>query len=216
MIFPTDLKKIAKLDGLENVTIKDLPQFYRADFDFAYGKHPAIDLILRSIQPHHEFKYMSIDSRSHMLMKEMYPCIPGWHCDDFYRDSEEISAENNQPKLDKIMKEAPAIHYLVVLGDCSKTEFATTDLELPAPTELPKDKPVYFYYDEAIDNKNIAIQQVEPETLYSFGPLCFHRGQAATKNGWRYFFRVTFSNHREPKNELRYQTQVYTKQRVSW
>lgn len=216
MIFNTDLKKISKLEGLEKVSIKDLPQLYRADLEFAKGKHPAIDLILKSVPNHPEFQHVSIDSRSHMLMKEMYPCIPGWHCDDFYRRSEEISAENNQPKLDLIMKEAPAIHYLIVLGDCSKTEFPVTDLDLTHPDLLPKDNPMYFYYDEEIDNRNIQIQEVEPSTLYSFGPLCFHRGQAATKNGWRYFMRITFSNHRIPKNELRYQTQVYTKNRVSW
>lgn len=211
MTFPTDLRELAKIEGLSNVSIKDLPQLYRADLDFAYGMNPALDLILRSIPTHPEFKYVSIDSRSHMLMKDMYPCIPGWHCDDFYRQT-----KDHQPSLETVLEAAPAVHYIVILGDNSRTEFPVGDLVLPDPAGLSKDKPLYLHYDEIIDEKNIQIKELEPETLYSFGPLCFHRGQAATKNGWRFFMRVTFSNHREPKNEVRYQTQVYTKQRVSW
>ncbi len=214
MIFPTDLKYIAKLDGLSNASIKDMPQLYRADFDFAWGRNKFLDQILRSIPPHPEFKYCSIDTRSHMLMKGMYPCIPGWHCDDFYRPDKE-----SQPGLANVLKEAPAIHYMVILGDCSKTEFPTVNLTLPDTSEVVAkfgpEKPLYLTYDELIA-ENITTRSVEPETLYSFGPLCFHRGQAATHNGWRYFARITLSNHREPKNEIRYQTQVYTLGRVSW
>lgn len=211
MTFPTDLRELAKIEGLSNVSIKDLPQLYRADLEFASGKSEALDLILRSIPKHPEFQYVSIDSRSHMLMKDMYPCIPGWHCDDFYR-----ATKDHQPSLETVLDAAPAVHYILILGDNSRTEFPVGDLVLPDPSSLSTDKPLYLHYDEIIDERNIEIKELEPETLYSFGPLCFHRGQAATKNGWRFFMRVTFSNHREPKNEVRYQTQVYTKQRVSW
>jgi hypothetical protein len=134
MIFPADLKKIVKIDSVSNAVIKDLPQLYRSDLDFAKSfDNKTINDILIHLPYHPEFKHVSIDSRSHMLMKGMYPCIPGWHCDDFYRESHE-----HQPDLANI---PPTIHYLVVLGDCSRTEFAATDLNLPDPTELPADKP---------------------------------------------------------------------------
>ena len=211
MIFPTDLKKIGKIEGLENVSIKDLPQLYRADLNFAMGMNKDLDKILQALPIHPEYSCVSIDTRSHMLMKDMYPCIPGWHCDDFYRET-----KDHQPALDKLNEKAPQLHYVLVLGDCSRTEFPSGDLELPNPASLSTDKPLYLHYDEIIDNMDVKIIEVEPNVLYSFGPLCFHRGQAATKNGWRFFLRATFSNHREAKNEIRYQTQVYTKQRVSW
>ncbi len=216
MIFPTDLKHIKKIEGLDNVELRNLPQLYRADAEFSrsFNNH-AINLILKNLPTHPEFKYVSIDSRTHMLMRGMYPCIPGWHCDDFYRAS-----KDSQPNLESVLEEAPATHYMLILGENSRTEFLKKDVELPSPRELLEQfgdkKPFYLSYDEIIDQINPETVLVEPKNLYSFGPLCFHRGKPATENGWRFFMRATFSNHREPKNEVRYQTQVYTMGRVSW
>ncbi len=216
MIFPTDLKLLKKLDGLDEIDVSKLPQLYRADMEFSRSfNNDAINIILRSLPEHPEYKYVSIDSRSHMLMKGMYPCIPGWHCDDFYRVTKE-----HQPSIDSVLTEAPAQHYIIVLGENSRTEFLAGDIDLPSPKELiekyGEDKPYYLSYDEIIDEMAPPTVLLESKHLYSFGPLCFHKGQAATENGWRYFMRITFSNHREPKNEVRYQTQVYSIGRVSW
>lgn len=156
------------------------------------------------------FKYTSIDSRTHMLMKGMYPCIPGWHCDDFYRPT------NGQPDLENVENMAPQKHYLVIMGEYSLTEFLCGHISLPTPEELPKDNPAYFYYDEMIDKRLENTKFVEQNHIYSFGPTAFHRGSPAISNGWRTFIRLTRSNHYDPKNELRYQSNVYVKDRISW
>lgn len=152
-------------------------------------------------------------------MKDFYPNIPGWHCDDFYRTPE----TQMQPDLENLLEVAPSIHYMLLIGNASRTEFINEDVYLPTARDILSrrtGKPIYFDYDilldQMLDKGEVTTTTLESETLYSFGPLCFHRGQGATTNGWRYFIRLTFSNHYEPRNELRYQTQVYTRERVSW
>lgn len=223
MIFKSDLTSYAKLtqetlDSLKRRDrLKSLPQLYRASLEFAQAQNDLdFNTILRHVKLTGKYKHISIDSRSHMLMKGMYPCIPGWHCDDFYR-TEEL---NNQPDLDLVSIVAPAIHHIIILGDCSRTEFLSKDIFLPGSQEVKDQfgmsKPFYYQYDKMIEELNPPTIHLEEGTIYTFGPTAFHRGQEAQSNGWRYFIRITESNHYEPKNEIRYQTQVYTKERVSW
>lgn len=216
MLFKSDLKLIKPIQLPDNIDVRKLPQLFRSDEKFIRSLNsPTLSYLIDSLPNHPEYKYLSTDSRTHMLFKDVYPNIPGWHCDDFYRKPD----FRNQPALDVLESEANCIHYILLIGDSSLTEFATEDLELPTAKEVLKhnhEKPLYFYYDELIEKINPPTEFLKERNLYSFGPLCFHRGQAATKNGWRYFIRFTFSNHYEPHNELRYQTQVYTRDRVSW
>lgn len=213
----SDLKFIKKLD-LGKVEINKLPQLYRADMEFARSLGNAeLNQILDEFKISGKYKHVSIDTRSHMLMTGMYPCIPGWHCDDFYRTDE----LNQQPDLANVDDAAPAIHHLLVLGDCSRTEFIKEDIYIP-PVEIIQqavgtNAPIYKWCDELIDGMQFKTRiKVDPGSIYTFGPTAFHRGTAATHNGWRCFIRITESNHRYPKNEIRYQTQVYTDGRVSW
>lgn len=212
MIFKSDVKELATAIVIPDH--KEVPQLYRASLEFA--KEQGGERFRKLMDQFAElfkddgYKYTSIDTRTHMLMTGMYPCIPGWHCDDFYRPG------GGQPDLVNVEKEASQVHYLICIGDCSLTEFAVEDLELPSPHELPTEKPMYFYYDKALEEKPFFSMNVKENTIYSFGPLAFHRGQAATKNGWRTFIRVTRSNHRDNKNEIRYQSNVYIRGDISW
>jgi hypothetical protein len=216
MLFKSDLKKLCKVEGLDDVDVRKLPQLYRADIDFVKTLGcDELNHIIDHLPAHPEYQHVSIDSRTHMLMKDFYPNIPGWHCDDFYRTEETL----NQPDLENVLDKANCVHYILLLSDTSLTEFLASDIELPTSREIldkKTGKPIYYHYDELIEEQNPEFVRLDEKTLYSFGPLCFHRGQGATKNGWRYFIRITFSNHYIPMNELRYQTQVYTRERVSW
>lgn len=215
MLFKSDLKEIVPLILVPDH--KEVPQFYRADMEFAREQcknSQAMQLLLNQIElitVGDGFTCTSIDARTHMLMKGMYPCIPGWHCDDFYRPG------GGQPDFVNLEKEAPQQHYLICLGNVSLTEFTSEDLRLVHPAELPKDKPMYLYYDRALEaQKDLKTVFVKENTIYSFGPLAFHRGSPASDNGWRTFIRVTRSNHRTAKNEIRYQSNVYIKGDISW
>jgi hypothetical protein len=216
LLLKSDLQLVKRLE-IGDVNINHLPQLYRSTLEFAKEQgNQSLNSILDQIPVRTDFRYASIDTRSHMLMKDMYPCIPGWHCDDFYRTAE----FGDQPDLENVDQVAPAVHYLIVLGDNSRTEFLKEDVALDLSLkEIYKEigkEPLYKYVDEQVDLKNLSTIFVESNTIYSFGPTALHRGSPATHNGWRYFIRVTYSNHRFPKNEIRYQTQVYTNGKVSW
>lgn len=202
MKFTNSPKFKGKMMEVPENDIRLLPQFFRCDlnFVFKYGG-AAYREFLRQVDIDSTYKYYSVDSRSHMLMEKMYPCIPGWHCDDFYRPN------GSQPDLKNI---PPMRHHAVVLGDCSLTEFIETPLSLVEPESLDPKKPIYGQYHEIIEHiEDLFLKTVEAGQLVEFGPLDLHRGKPATKNGWRHFIRLTESNHWAPINELRTQTQVY-------
>jgi hypothetical protein len=216
MLFKSDVKKIQTLPIPHDFDVRKLPQLFRCGPEFIKDlRNEMLDFIIAQTPKHPEFKYLSVDSRTHMLFTDVYPNIPGWHCDDFYRTSE----TKDQPDLENLETEANSVHYMLLIGDASLTEFLVDDIELPSTREVLSrggDKPIYYYYDQLIEARTPPTMNLEDRTLYRFGPHSFHRGQPAVKNGWRYFIRLTYSNHYEPQNELRYQTQVYTRERVSW
>lgn len=102
------------------------------------------------------------------------------------------------------MKEAPAEHVMLLVGDCSLTEFVAETMEF-----LPGASRPHADGHEFIVSKKPRTVCVRPGDLTWFGPLSWHRGRPANKQGWRHFLRVTGSNHYTPVNELRTQTQVY-------
>jgi hypothetical protein len=223
MKFSSSLKSQGLIKLSSTTKISQLPQLYRASMEFARSQGSSeLNRILDQFKLSGKYKYVSIDTRSHMLMTGMYPCIPGWHCDDFYRPSDPTL--HGQPDLEHVEEKAPAVHHMLIIGDCSRTEFLVEDIPLPDTRGIQEkygtNEPVYFHYDRIIElatkNHHFHAVQVEPNTMYTFGPTAFHRGMPATHNGWRYFIRITESDHREPKDEVRYQTQVYSNGRVSW
>lgn len=142
-----------------------------------------------------------IDSRVHMLKRGWYPCIPGWHIDDFYR------GENGQPDL----KNAPGQrHYFAIFGDVSKTEFLSGTVDLP---DAYPGENLYACYNREVNTliarKDVSVSKVRPGFIYSFGNSDLHRGTAATGDGWRFFIRVSVGSCRIATNTIRKQVQVY-------
>jgi hypothetical protein len=193
---------VAKIDT--NVNVRDLTQFYRSSGEFAFAHGGKFFRDLLPMLDLSGGRFISIDSRVHMLMPGWYPCIPGWHCDDFYRPE-------GQPALDSLL---PIKHYCVVLGaHVSTTEFLWQPVELPTPVEIydacGSNHPLYGHYNEMIEERQFKTRRLSSGEVLRFSGLDFHRGLPAESSGWRAFIRVTVSNHREPKNEIRHQTQVY-------
>lgn len=143
-----------------------------------------------------------IDSRVHMLKTGWWPCIPGWHIDDFHRGGD------GQPDLASLS--ADLGHVMAIVGNYSRTEFLDGEVEL---TDPPAGVVKYGWYNNQIRKlvagQFVAPVPVEPGRLYWFGGSDFHRGTPATKDGWRWFIRATSGSDRKPVNEIRRQVQVY-------
>jgi len=185
--------------------VRGYPQLLRGTPAFADGLgHAGLSRLIRFASPalRRKWDYISIDTRLSMLMPGMYPCIPGWHCDDFYRPT------GGQPNLENA---PPAEHVCIVIGNCSRTRFVAGPIELPLPsaTDLEGGRTVYGVMHRRIEQAQPATMLVSSGEAWRFSPLTWHRGEPATEMGWRYFLRLTGSNHWTPLNQTRTQTQVY-------
>jgi hypothetical protein len=191
--------------------LRHVPMFYRASASYAYRLGgPFVRKVIDSVPLDPRFRHVSIDSRVHMLMPGWLPCIGGWHCDDFWRPT------GKQPDLADISidNDNYCRHHTVCVGPVAMTEFCVTPIEMNVYDEvnLPGEN-IYARYNQEIDvqaNRGmVETRKAVSGQLVSFDSFAFHRGTVSEGHGWRLFMRVTESNHWEPKDEIRTQTQVY-------
>lgn len=195
---------IGQMPYFQEPEIKSEPMLFSASWDFA-RKHGGpiaaefLDRIATEVrQP------VIIDSRVHMLMPCWFPCIPGWHLDDVPR-----TRPDGQP--DHINPIYKSNHVCTVIGSASLPQFAEGQCDL-------EDVPVYggMVYgkwnrdiNDLISQGQIEASTINEGNIIAFNWQTFHRGMAATKNGWRMFIRASWDTQREIKNEIRTQTQIY-------
>jgi len=158
----------------------------------------------------------TIDTRVHMLMPGMWPCIPGWHHDDIRRDR-----SDGQPNYDDPNGRRPLHCLALVGGDIAPTEFLRTHPEYPI--YMPKigwGGSTYRDWDNLINTHIIPdshqfaeVHRVPDGKLVYFDADSFHQGTQAVANGWRWFGRITWNadyEHGRPRfNEVRRQVNVY-------
>lgn len=202
--------------GIRNVDddeIRRLPQFFRADAEYVYKLGGSTYRAILDAAPlGRRRRYVSIDSRVHMLMPGFFPCIPGWHCDDFLR----TDPPPGQPRFRDISErpELESEHHAILLGKTAATEYACAPITLP--DWIVTGTSVYADADRDIESHADGRLGRDDQTLIapfgsfvSFGALVWHRGHAATMHAWRLFVRITESDHWQPRNEMRTQVQVY-------
>lgn len=144
-----------------------------------------------------------IDSRVHMLMPGMYPCVPGWHHDDVPRERADGQPNYENPSY-------KSAHCLALWGDCSLTEFATGIHEFDIP---PVGKKIYKELSpivESLCQDGTLNRIIAPErSLVFFDWMSWHRGAETTKSGFRFFIRATRNSKLIARNEIRQNANVY-------
>lgn len=182
--------------------IKNEPMFFSASKDFAYSEGGIITRTFIDNLPSTALQTdFILDSRSHMLMPGMFPCIPGWHHDDVKR------GEEGQPDYENMHYKSEHI-CLLVNASVAPTEFIDDVVLVP---KIPPGVRVYKIWDEVINQRLERIRVIKADTqqyIY-FDWSTFHRGVMANKSGWRWFCRISWNTGREFKNEIRKQVQVY-------
>lgn len=184
--------------------VKKEPMLHRSDWKFAYENGGELTRrFLDSIPEEWHQSPILIDSRVHMLMPGMFPCIPGWHHDDVPR-----SRSDGQPNYDS--PEYRSEHVMALYGDCSLTEFAIGDCEIEIP---PVGRKVYKELSPVIEKMCIEgklERVVAPEcAMIYFDWQTWHKGAPTTKHGFRFFIRATRNSGLPAKNEMRYNANVY-------
>ncbi len=204
MLINSEVTLGAQLDPADEALVKREPMLHRAEWDFAWLNGGELTRRFLSSLPVDWIESpLTIDSRVHMLMPGMWPCIPGWHHDDVPR-----TRVDKQPDYD-----APAYkaeHVMALWGDCSLTEFALGEREFAIP---PIGEKVYKGLDTAVEQACVDghLQRftVPQCRLIHFNWLSWHRGMPTTKRGFRFFIRATRASHVPARNEVRYNANVY-------
>lgn len=197
--------------GNANDEIKHEPMFFSADLKYAHenGGHITrsfVEALASHFNNDHELlSKMVFDSRSHMLMKGWFPCIPGFHHDDVERKTR----KDGQPNYDNPIYRAQ--HCLgLVNGDICPTEFATGIARFPIPKE---DQVAYKIWhplvEKAIRNGKLDSVSAPSDKLVFFDDRTWHQGTKAVADGWRWFGRASWNTDRPIRNEIRKQVQVY-------
>lgn len=206
MIFNSSIKCGATLGGATVEEIKSEPMLFRATLPFAVENGGPLTrnflAHLNASGPRWQGD-MVIDSRVHMLMPGMWPCIPGWHHDDIPR-----TRSDRQPNYET--PEYHSDHCMAIWGDCSHTEFALGVADIPIP---PVGTKVYKFIDPLVEAACItgSLERFfAPErTLVFFDCDSWHRGSEATHRGFRFFIRATRGTNIKPANETRLNANVY-------
>jgi len=209
-VFQPNTKVIGEIPEFEVDTIKNEPMLFSADYEFAAKNGGVItNHFLPFLDP---MKDWIIDTRVHMLMKDWYPCIGGWHMDNIPRNTDDGQPDYKNPAF-------ISDHVLCVIdvGTGSLTEFLEDEVYL---SDVPKEKMVYEHFNEEIneliDLDVINTRQYESGDVLSFDALTFHRGRAAISSGWRFFIRATTNTPQKAYNEIRRQVNVYQDVKTGW
>jgi len=145
----------------------------------------------------HEPEEWEIDVKIHMLMKDQYPCIPNWHCDNVPRNSE--------GKLDYSAADTGIPMYLLVTGNPT-TEFVSSD------TDFDADFVDHADVANRINTGNVKTLTVPEDTWVKFYQNTPHRGTKATEKCWRIFIRLSHKSIlplRKTISPIRRHCQVY-------
>lgn len=215
MEFQNKVSVVAALPRFGEADIKSEPMFFKGSAMRAIagelGSMPITAAFLAEVEKRWgTLANVLFDSRSHMLMPGMFPCIPGWHTDEAPRPDH----LGGQPNLE--CEEFQAQHMLAVVDTCtgSFTEFApspfTLDVRALEALAAETNRTVYKLADAEVSKMGLNAARVGNGEVVEFDCFSWHRGMAAKRRGWRFFIRATKgSPNRVALNERRTQVQVY-------
>ena len=184
--------------------VKKEPMLFSADITFAYKEGGILTReFIDRLKPEFKSNNLIIDSRTHMLMPGMYPCIPGFHHDDVPRERADGQPEYLKPSY-------RSKHCLMIVGGGARTKFALGNAPFP---EVPLNQKYYKVWHPIVkDYLEMGILKrydAEFGKLIYFDDRTWHEGTPAYETAFRFFIRASINTNRKPKNEIRTQTQVY-------
>lgn len=187
----------------------EIPMVRKGSREFVESlNHPCLNEFISKL-PDGDFTF---DSRSHVLKKGMYPCIPNWHLDGIKR----IRTENQDEEiLDFHAPENKLLeHYICFIGN-APTEILIGDV--PLKWNNWKDVHVGIITSSEMWDGIYKTEFVNEREITKLEWNTFHRGTMAQEAGKRVFMRASFGivNPRY-ENDIRKQTQVYVEKGYGW
>lgn len=163
----------------------DLPQsllmslscgLFRCPLPLAYKLMPELSA-LYDTAPVTNPEEWELDLKIHMLMKDQYPCIPNWHCDNVPRGAD--------GKVNYSLTSSAVPPMYLWISEGPETEF------LAQPFHALGEPAGHRELAEHIRKSGLATKSIEPQTWIAMDQRTPHRGTQAQKDGWRVFARLT-------------------------
>lgn len=204
-IFDSKIELSRHIGNFPQEIVKKEPMMFSADASFAYANGGILtrEFIDNLTGEFHSNKQLIVDSRVHMLMPGMYPCIPGFHHDDVPRERSDGQPEYLNPSY-------KSKHCMAIFGGGARTKFALGCAPFP---EVPLNQKYYKVWHPIVQDfvELGVLKRYDAnygEMIY-FDWNSWHEGTPAYETAFRFFIRASINTNRKPKNELRTQTQVY-------
>jgi len=168
-------------------------------------------------------KYITVDTKIHMLMPNMCPAIVGWHTDGVPRGQGLNPNAKAQPDIfaqDQL--HAPIFHLLVTGESCLTQFIKQANIELEVPDE-PSTELYSLINNQVRDRLNkgtLSSYEIPSCTPVQWDWWELHTGTPAKSHEWRFLIRVTESDVLKPKTDLRdiirTQQQAYLPMDYGW
>ncbi|WP_369523788.1 hypothetical protein [Bacillus altitudinis] len=151
-------------------------------------------------------KYITVDTKIHMLLPNMCPAIVGWHNDGVPRGNSLDPSVKDKPNIHAQEDMDGSIFHLLVTGESCLTQFIK---ERDVVLDVPKEPDTRLY--SMLSGQVSGLVESGELTAYDM-PSCtpvmwdwweLHTGVPAKKHEWRFLIRVTESDHIKPKTDLR-------------
>ncbi|MDA2738417.1 hypothetical protein PDQ75_25010 [Bacillus cereus group sp. Bc015] len=151
-------------------------------------------------------KYITVDTKIHMLLPNMCPAIPGWHTDGVPRGVELDPTSKGKPNIQSQETLDSPIFHLLVTGESCLTQFIK---ERDVILNVPKEPDTILYkmvsqqVQEKVKNGELTSYEAPSCTPVMWDWWELHTGVPAKKHEWRFLIRVTESDIVKPKTDLR-------------
>ena len=209
-VFTPSIKTIDCVAGIAPISAFALePSIFSGTPDFVHHHGGPIskkitNSILDYINKLPEY-YPTIDIRVQRLMPGMWPSIPGWHCDDFFRRD-----YSSQPDLHK--PDSKVEHYTCIVSsepNVSRTEWI--DAPLMAHIDLDDEiVPVWRQLHREVEQQPSIKRSVLYEgQIVHFNQQAIHRASKCYRRGHRLFYRLSMRPRPSLGGMITTQQQVY-------
>ncbi len=204
---PSPLVEGGSISDPSGDEIKNTPSLWNASLTdaFRYGGD-LTRAALGAMNLRGDRKFITVDTKVHMLMPGFRPGIPGWHTDGVPRDASGHPGAKGAPRLamqvelDRYPNASPRYH-LLVTGEHCPTRFLAEPFKAEFPAQPTPD--LYRLLTEKINEASPPTFSVKASTAYQMSWWDAHEAVAATAHGWRFLIRVTESDWIRPETDLR-------------
>lgn len=191
-----EVVKEAKID-LTKVNLSVLPNgLFRCPLNEAVKYLPELRELYESAPVDNPAEW-ELDLKIHMLMKDQYPCIPNWHCDNVPRVDGKVRydlVDLSKPKMFLWVSDEPTTEFLSI-----SSEVGSTPVGHEAIASI-------------INTYDLPTVKIPSMTWISMDQVTPHRGTKSKQYTWRIFARLTHKSiapERPVDSVIRRHSQVY-------